>query len=207
MNRKRKAGLVAGGVLVAIVLTVVFVIGLPGGDASISATKNPQMEPGKQVTLCANVTNERPVITEYMVEVGTIPDDVARGWFPSAFSMFGSEQESECCVGQDNIEDEFVELGPYETKEVCQEIYAPYEGIEDKCGGTDYWVGEGSDYSNFFMVSNHCNFREGEKQDGFEMYDVEVKSTQVGEGGLFDNTDDDETGYIDKIIDWFGGLI
>lgn len=170
------------GISVAAVLLVVFVIGLPGGNASITDTSSPSKSPvGGINRLCVNVKNDRPVTTNYMVEVGIIPTKVAENWFPSRLSFFGKANGGECCPGQENIEDKFIELGPLEEKQVCLTVDAPDSGIEDRCGMAEYWGGKGEKYKSYFLVSNHCHYKNGREHEGFELYDVKLRNMQVGQ--------------------------
>lgn len=149
------------------------------GNASIQSTSAPMTASSSEmITLCTTVKNKQPYKSTYLVETGIIPKSVARNWFPTFASASLWGNSGECCSGQLNIEGKFVDLGPKESRRICMQVNAPYSGIEDKCGTTDYWTGEGS-YKSYFMVANHCNYREGKKVSGYELYDVQLNRIDI----------------------------
>ncbi|MFW6002056.1 MAG: hypothetical protein ACOCQD_01845 [archaeon] len=125
------------------------------------------------------VTNNEPYPKDVMVEYGIIPNNL--DWF-SAFNTAGwSSDVQECCPGQDNIENRFIELEPNEQREISIRTVAPFPEIEDKCGDANYWDGYGNNYQQYVLIANKCHFRDGEEQSGYEMYDYEVEGFTVFE--------------------------
>lgn len=180
MEKRRMIALGVGAGLVLGIIFVAFVVGVPLGKASVkSVWAPPSSSPGEMVTLCAMVENNQPFKVPYMVEVGVIPDSIAQRWFPGALSIFGIGSPGECCKGQMNIEDRFIKLDPYESRKVCMQVNVPFEGIQDRCGSIEYWKGADASYTSYFQISNHCNYRQGQKIEGYELYNFKLMNMEI----------------------------
>lgn len=116
-----------------------------------------------------------------MVEGGIIPDSVSQRWFGISGAVIGSNQGTECCEGQPNIEDTYITLGAMESRIVTFRLRTPHEDIEDRCGDTEYYAGAGAQYTAYGVTANHCNFVGGTKKSGFEMYDHDAANFYLKE--------------------------
>lgn len=173
------------------------------GDIKISKTK---VSPKGIITITGKIKNNLDKSQKYLLEVGIIPSGVADDWYipyqtvaeakrgevkwydwaailfrwPTLFATIEYTPETQCCENQENIEDYWVTLEPNEEYEFNFNVKAPHKDIEDKCGNTDYWVGEG-DYVVYAYLTTGCTI-EGPEYPGIYQ-GVATARIEVREGG------------------------
>ncbi|MHA1971472.1 MAG: hypothetical protein ACTSW1_00685 [Candidatus Hodarchaeales archaeon] len=119
-----------------------------------------QAKVGEEVTISGLVKNIGDGTYTFIVDIGIIPQAVAKDWgFLSLFPL-STFESFDCCPGQENIDDVRLTLEAGESETVSATVKVPYSGIEDKCYNNDYWdpvppVG-GKSYIVYMSVHNKC---------------------------------------------------
>ncbi len=118
---------------------------------SVSPSKS-EYEPGEYITVKVEVKNKKSYKLKGLVEVGVVPKGT---WGLSYIMPMAVVKKGDCCEGQENIEDAWIEVDPGKTETIELQVRLPYSGIEDKCGNTQYWNGPGT-YVIYAGVFKDC---------------------------------------------------
>lgn len=164
-------------------------------EMSISRTLIGQKE---TLVVSGKIKNNLDSTHTYLLELGIIPFSVSEDWFGITpedlkegeskwwewviilqklnplFATYEHEPETQCCEGQENIEDYSITLESKEEYEFSFTVKAPHKDIEDKCGNTDYWGGYG-DYVVYTYLTTAC-YPDGVGQGVF------VKRIEISQG-------------------------
>ena len=130
----------------------------------------------QSVNIKAQVKNNGPERALFFVEAAIVPRE--ENWL----SVFGlsTVNGGQCCQGQENVLDKWIEIEPYQTSPVLDfQVKAPYDGIQDLCGSYNYYDGCGwwplaRLYTVYVLTANHCNYKEGIQQPGYNLLDIKT---------------------------------
>lgn len=110
----------------------------------------------------AKIKNTGGQRATFLVEGGLIPKTVAHAWGFMSVIPLSVTSFRQCCAGQNNVQDQWVELNPGEESELLTfKVTAPYSGIKDECFDNVYyttcntlWGGE--DYVAYISTHSGC---------------------------------------------------